>query len=195
MSRQISVTFDYRCPFARNAHEAVVAAVRDGVDIDYRFQAFSLDQVHVEEGAPPVWERPEGERGSGVRALEYGIVARDRFPDQFLAAHLALFAARHDEGLKLSDESVLRDAVASAGIDPDAVAAEVSAGWPLKTVATEHTDAVDRFDVFGVPTFCEGDEAVFIRFMERGRADDLARAVDLIGWSRLNEFKRTRIAR
>ena len=50
MSRQIAVTFDYRCPFARNAHEAVVAAVREGVDIDYRFQAFSLDQVHVEEG-------------------------------------------------------------------------------------------------------------------------------------------------
>jgi len=31
--------------------------------------------------------------------------------------------------------------------------------------------------------------------MERGRADDLLRALDLLDWTRLNEFKRTTIAR
>jgi hypothetical protein len=36
---------------------------------------------------------------------------------------------------------------------------------------------------------------VFIRFMERGRVDDLERALDLLDWNRLNEFKRTTIAR
>ena len=127
MTSSFGLTFDYRCPFARNAHEAVVAAVREGVDIDYQFQAFSLDQVHVEEGTPPVWERPEGEQGGGVRALEWGIAIRDQFPDHFLDAHLALFAARHDKGLKLKDEAVLRDATAGAGLDPDAVAAEIDA--------------------------------------------------------------------
>jgi predicted DsbA family dithiol-disulfide isomerase len=195
MSRHIAVTFDYRCPFARNAHEAVVAAVKEGVDIDYRFQAFSLDQVHVEEGTPPVWERPEGERGGGVLALEWGIAIRDQFPDHFLDAHVALFAARHDQGLQLKDEAVLREAAAGAGIDADAVAAEVASGRPLKTLAAEHTESLDRWGVFGVPTFCEGDEATFIRFMERGRTDDLARAVELLPWSRFNEFKRTRVAR
>ncbi len=59
----------------------------------------------------------------------------------------------------------------------------------------EHTEAVEQHAVFGVPTYVEGDEAVFIRFMERGRADDLLRALDLLDWSRLNEFKRTKIAR
>jgi hypothetical protein len=195
VSRQIAVTFDYRCPFARNAHEAVVAAVREGVDIDYHFQAFSLDQVHVEEGTPPVWERPEGERGGGVRALEWGIAIRDQFPDHFLDAHLALFAARHDKGLNLNDEAVLRDAAAGAGLDPDAVGSEIASGRPLKILAAEHTESVERWGVFGVPTFCEGDEAVFIRFMDRGRADDLARAIDLVEWTRLNEFKRTRVPR
>jgi predicted DsbA family dithiol-disulfide isomerase len=195
VSRQIAVTFDYRCPFARNAHEAVVAAVKEGVDIDYRFQAFSLDQVHVEEGTPPVWERPEGERGGGVLALEWGIAIRDQFPDHFPDAHVALFAARHDKGLQLKDEAVLREAAAGAGVDPDAVATEVASGRPLKTLAAEHTESLDRWGVFGVPTFCEGDEATFIRFMERGRTDDLARAVELLPWSRFNEFKRTRVAR
>ena len=195
MSRQIAVTFDYRCPFARNAHEAVVNAIREGVDIDYRCHAFSLDQVHVEEGTPPVWERAEGERGGGVLALEWGIALRDQVPEQFLAAHVALFAARHDQGLQLKDEAVLRDAAAGAGADPDAVAAEVATGRPLKTLAAEHTEAVERWGVFGVPTFCEGEDAGFIRFMERGRTDDLARAIDLVEWSRFNEFKRTRVPR
>ena len=49
--------------------------------------------------------------------------------------------------------------------------------------------------MFGVPTYCEGEDAVFIRFMERGRGDDLLRALDLLEWTRLNEFKRTKIAR
>jgi 2-hydroxychromene-2-carboxylate isomerase len=130
-----------------------------------------------------------------VLALEWGIAIRDQFPDHFLDAHVALFAARHDQGLKLKDEAVLRDAAAGVGLDPDAVAAEIAGGRPLKTLAAEHTEAVERWGVFGVPTFCEGEDAVFIRFMERGRTDDLARAIDLVEWSRLNEFKRTRVPR
>jgi hypothetical protein len=46
-----------------------------------------------------------------------------------------------------------------------------------------------------VPTLIEGDEAVFVRLMERGNVDDLAHALDLLPSTRLNEFKRTRIPR
>jgi 2-hydroxychromene-2-carboxylate isomerase len=193
--RSIAVTFDYRCPFAYNGNAAAVAAQRAGADLDVRYVAFSLDQVHVPEGEPPVWEREPGEWGSGVLALLYGIAVRDQFPDQFFDAHLSLFAARHERGEKLGDENVVRAAVEAAGLDADAVAAEVWSGRPLKSLAAEHTEMVDNFEVFGVPTFVEGDEAVFIRFMERGRVDDLERALELLQWSRLNEFKRTRIAR
>jgi predicted DsbA family dithiol-disulfide isomerase len=197
MSREIAVTFDYRCPFARNGHEAVVHAVREGAlpDVSWQYHAFSLDQVHVEEGEVPVWDREPGAWGSGVLALLYGIAVRDAFPEQFLDAHLALFAARHDKGLKLGHEDVLRDAVASAGLDPDAVAEEAWSGRPLKALIAEHSDAVDRLSVFGVPTYIEGDQAVFVRFMERGRVDDLERVVDLIRFTRLNELKRTQIPR
>jgi 2-hydroxychromene-2-carboxylate isomerase len=195
--RQIAATFDYRCPFARNGHEAIVAAVRDGAlpDVEWRYQAFSLDQVHVEEGEPPVWERTPETWGTGVLSLLYGIAVRDAFADRFLDAHLALFRARHDEGRKLGQEDVLRDVVASVGLDPDQVAEEVWSGRPLKTLAAEHTQAVDEWGVFGVPTFVEDGDAVFVRFMERGRVDDLERMLGLLDWSRLNEFKRTRVAR
>ena len=130
-----------------------------------------------------------------MRALLWGIAVRDAFPDQFLDFHIAIFRARHDEGKKIAEEAVLREVAASVGLDPDAVAEEVASGRPLKALDAEHTEAVDRYAVFGVPTIIEGDEAVFVRIMERGNVDDLAQALDLVGSTRLNEFKRTKIPR
>jgi 2-hydroxychromene-2-carboxylate isomerase len=193
--RSIAVTFDYRCPFAYNGNAATIAATRGGADLEVRYLPFSLDQVHVEEGEPPVWERQPGAWGTGVLALLYGIAVRDAFPDQFEDAHLALFAARHDKGLKLGHEDVLRDAVTSAGLDADAVASEVWSGRPLSTLEAEHTEAVTRWGVWGVPTLIEGDDAAFVRFMERGRVDDLERSLELLSWTRLNEFKRPTVPR
>jgi predicted DsbA family dithiol-disulfide isomerase len=194
MPRSVAVTFDYLCPFARNAHEAIVAALRDGADLDVRFLPFSLEQSHVEEGEAPVWETPVDQLRRGVRALAYGLAVRDEFPESFLDFHLAAFAARHDQGRKF-EADVLDEAVASVGLDVEAVRKVVDTGRPLEALAAEHTEAVDRWSVFGVPTFIAGDEAVFIRFMERGSVDDLDRALDLLHWTRLNEFKRTKIAR
>jgi protein-disulfide isomerase len=194
MPRAVAVTFDYLCPFARNAHEAVVAALRDGSDLDVRFVPFSLEQAHVEEGRPAVWETHPDQLRRGVLALAYGLAVRDEFPESFFDFHLAAFAARHDHGRKF-EADVLDEVVASVGLDVDGVRKVVDTGRPLEALAAEHTEAVDRWSVFGVPTFIEGDEAVFIRFMERGRVDDLERTLDLLDWTRLNEFKRTKIAR
>jgi predicted DsbA family dithiol-disulfide isomerase len=194
VTRSIAVTFDYRCPFAYNGNAAVVNALRAGLDVDFRFMPFSLDQVHLDETDTPVWDIAPELRGPGVRALLFGIAVRERHPEQFFDAHLALFAQRHDHGLRF-EEQVLRDAVASVGLDPDAVAEEASSSEALEILANEHTEAVARWEVFGVPTYVEGDEAVFVRFMERGRIDDLERMLDLLQWTRLNEFKRTRVPR
>ena len=193
MPRSVAVTFDYLCPFARNAHEAVIAALRDGADLDVRFVPFSLEQAHVEDGQPPIWETPDQQR-RGVRALAYGLAVRDEFPESFFDFHLAAFAARHDDARKF-EADVLDEVVASVGLDVEAVRKVVETGRPLEALAAEHTEAVERWAVFGVPTFIVGDDAVFIRFMERGRVDDLERALDLIGWTRLNEFKRTTLPR
>jgi hypothetical protein len=196
VARQFAVTWDYRCPFARNAHEALVKGLREGRDWDVRFWPFSLDQIHVEEGDTPVWERGLDEQGTGgVRALLWGIAVRDAFPDHFLDFHLAVFRARHDEGQQIGEEPVLRAVAGSVGLDPDAVADEIASGRPLKALEAEHTEAVDHWAVFGVPTIIDGDEAVFVRIMERGNVDDWAEALALVGSTRINEFKRTKIPR
>jgi protein-disulfide isomerase-like protein with CxxC motif len=190
---KFGITFDYLCPFARNANESVMNGMAEGRDWEPQYVAFSLAQAHVEEGNPAVWDEPSSK--SGVLALQWGIAARDQFPDAFPAVHRALFAARHDEGKDIKSEAVIRAAVTGAGIDADAIGKVVETGTPLQTLATEHTAAVEQWSVFGVPTFLVDDHATFVRFMSRGDVDDLQRALDLLTWTDLNEFKRTTVPR
>jgi hypothetical protein len=194
MRRDFAITFDYRCPFARHLHIGLVAGLRDGREWNARFLPFSLDQVHVPEGEPPVWERPPEGRGSGVRALEWGLAVRDAFPEQFGDFHLRTFDIRHVHGKRFTEET-LHEAAIEAGLDPDAVAKEVASGRPIDALAAEHTEALDRWSVFGVPTVIEGDEAVFVRLMRPATPDDVKDLLDFIHRTDLNEFKRTRVPR
>jgi 2-hydroxychromene-2-carboxylate isomerase len=200
MERAFSVTFDYRCPFARNAHEHVVVALGAGAPWQVTFLPFSLSQVHVPEGGVPVWDDPP--KAPELLGLEAGAVVQARYPERFLAAHLALFSARHDEGGDLREPEVVRAALATAGVDPDAVFAEIEAGWPLAEVRTAHELAVKDHEIFGVPTFVMDGRAVFVRLMNRPQGDGAAaratieRVLDLLeGVPELNEFKHTTLAR
>jgi hypothetical protein len=200
MTLSFSVTWDYRCPFARIAHEHVVTALEAGAEWDVTFRAFSLDQAHVEEGQEPVWDDPG--RYPGLLANEAGIVVRERQPDRFLAVHHALFSARHDRSLDTRRRPVIAEVLDGAGVNAAAVMAEIDDGWPLELFRKEHTTAVDELNVFGVPTFISGDQAAFVRLLERPYGDaDMAtatieRVVGLLtGWPQLNEFKHTRIDR
>jgi protein-disulfide isomerase-like protein with CxxC motif len=195
-----TVSWDYRCPFARNAHEHLAVALRAGADWDVTFAPFSLSQVHVAEGDPSVWDTPE--KAPDLLALNAGVVVRDRFSDKFLDAHEALFAARHDKSGDIREESVVREALESAGVDADAVFAEIKQSWPDDEVRKTHEWEVDTHHMFGVPTFIIGDQAVFVRLMTRPQGDaELARrtiehVVQLIvDQPDLNEFKHTRVLR
>ena len=163
MTSSFAVTWDYRCPFARNAHEHLLTGLAAGADWELSFVPFSLGQVHVEEGQPSVWEKPE--QDGGIVALQAGVVVRDEYPDLFPEVHRALFAARHDEALKLDNPQVTRDVLRAHGID-------------------------DEQAVFVrlIPRAPRGaDAAESIRTVER--------VVELLGWPELNEFKHTSIPR
>lgn len=196
---RFSITFDYLCPFAAIANELVIDALADGAEHEVTFQSFSLSQVHLGEGEPPVWERPEG--ASGVLALQWGLAVRDSFPERFTDAHVAIFDARHEHGRNLNDPAVVRDAVAGTGLDPDSVEEVVATGAPLKALMLDHTRGVEQHRVFGVPTWIVGDRAVFTRLMHRpaGAAEARAMVDRVLGliteWPTLNEFKYTRIPR
>jgi hypothetical protein len=195
-----AVTWDYRCPFARNAHDLLVEALRAGADWDVTFVPFSLGQVHVAEGEPDVWDTPE--RDSGLLALQVGVAVRDGHPERFLDVHQALFDARHEHGRQIRDEEVVREVLLAADVDADAVLGEVAGGRPLETVRKEHEAAATGHDVWGVPTFLSGERAVFVRLMAPARGDGdaarttIERVVALLqGWPELNEFKHTTLSR
>jgi hypothetical protein len=198
MSTSFAVTWDYRCPFARIGHQHVLAGVRDGADWDVHFVPFSLGQMHVEEGQPDVWDKPANE--SGLLALQVGTVVRDQFPDQFPAVHLDLFDARHVDALDLRERDVLGGILDANGVPRAAVFDEIDGGGPLDVVRKEHEAAVAESNVWGVPTFVQGDRAVFIRLMNSPTDDadghaTVDRLLDLLAWTDLNEFKATSIPR
>ena len=196
MTSTFALTYDYLCPFARIAHETVVDGLAEGQPWTVEFRPFSLSQVHIEEGSPDVWDRTAGEDGtSGVLALEWSLAVRDESPELFPAFHRAVFAARHDDAADIGDPQVLADVATGAGLDPAVISEIVASGLPRKRLAEEHTEAVVSWAVFGVPTFIVGDEAVFVRLMERGRIEDVEQVLQMLDWSQLNEFKRTRLDR
>jgi protein-disulfide isomerase-like protein with CxxC motif len=189
-----AITYDYLCPFARNASEAVVDALEAGADWAVAFRPFSLQQNHKGDEELPVWDHAlDADMGSGVRALLWSIAVRDEFPNSFLAFHTALFAARHEDALDIGDEEVLRDVANAVGLDDTDIAGIVATGMPQKRLKDEHSSLVEDFEVFGVPTFIVGGEAVFVRIMDRHNVADVTRVIDMLEWTNLNEFKRTRI--
>jgi DSBA-like thioredoxin domain len=197
--QKFAVTWDYRCPFARNGHEHILDGLEAGAPWDVTFVPFFLNQSHVPEGGIPAWEDPDQQ--ADLLSLAAGVVVRDRFPEHWLAVHRSLFTARHDEGGDLRNPEVVRAGLSRAGADADAVLAEVDSGWPAKVIRDEHESGVSGLDVFGVPTFIVGDEAVFVRLMTRPKGDaEVARStVDRIlglisEHPEINEFKHTRLS-
>jgi protein-disulfide isomerase-like protein with CxxC motif len=200
MTLSFAVSWDYRCPFARNAHEHLIEGIKAGADWDVTFVPFSLNQVHVKEGEPDVWDDPS--KADALLAMEVGIVARDKFPEQFLAVHYALFTARHEQGRDIRERDILAEILRESGVDADAVFKEIDDGWPRETFRKEHEAAATEHHVWGVPTFIKDAQSVFVRLMNRPQGDGavatktVERVVDLVGgWPELNEFKHTSIQR
>ena len=127
---------------------------------------------------------------------------RDTQPEQFLAVHHALFEHRHVAAGQLKERAELTPVLTAAGVDADAVWAEVDSGRPLATVEKEHTAFVDSHTVWGVPTFIVDDTAVFVRLLRaarrrrrRRRSTPSSGCSTQIDWPLLNEFKHTSIPR
>lgn len=199
MTRNFSLTWDYRCPYARIAHDHVVTALRGGAGWEVAFLPFSLGQTHVEEGRPDVWDDPASD--SGLTALQVGVAVRDQLPERFLDVHQALFDFRHLGAGDLRDRGALAKVLVDQDVDAEAVLAEVDSGRPLATIKSEHQRSVALHHVWGVPTFIVGEHAVFARLLTPAEGDvalatsTIDRLLDQIDWPILNEFKHTSIPR
>jgi protein-disulfide isomerase-like protein with CxxC motif len=145
-----------------------------------------------------VWDNPD--KAKDLLAVASGVVVRDQYPDRFLDAHVALFAARHDEGLDLRIPEVVAGVLDGVGVPGDKVIAEVQSGAPLEEVRRAHEQSVNEWAAFGVPTFVVDGRGVFVRIMSRPKGDAQRARSNIDGVLQLfdslpdlNEFKATKI--
>ena len=192
------LSYDYRCPFAKNLHLHAVAALRAGADFDVTFVPWTMSQGYRAEGAPDVWDDPS--RDGELLALAVSTSVRDHQPEHFLDVHEALFRARHERAIRLVNDDEIAAALSSTGVDLDAVVADVASRRPHRVIG-ESFVAFERYEAFGVPTFVVGTDATFVRYMNAPTQDTAASTalitslVTLITeQSALNEFKHTKVA-
>lgn len=195
---RFAITWDYRCPYGRIAHDHIVTGLRAGANWKVTFLPFCLGQSHVEEGQSDIWDRPSED--SGIYALQFAISVRDNQPEKFLDLHAALYNYRHDTHGDLTNTDKISEVASEHGVDVEAVRRDLATGRPLGIVKAEHSGYVNTHAVWGVPTFVMGDSAVFVRLLDRPRSDQDAittveRVIANIGWDSLNEFKHTSVPR
>lgn len=193
------LSFDYRCPFAKNLHLHVIAALRAGADFDVTFVPWTLSQGHRVEGAADVWNDPAYD--ADLLSMAVGISVRDRQPDLFIAAHEALFRARHERAIRLVNFDEIDAVLVPLGVDVTSVHDDVTSRRPHEVIAQSYAE-FSKFEAFGVPTLVVGNDASFIRYMTTPSDDAQAsvkiieRLVSLIALEpELNEFKHTRLPR
>ena len=192
------LSYDYRCPFAKNIHLHVLAALGAGADFDVEFIPWTMTQGHRAPGAPDVWDDPT--QDSALLALAASVSVRDEQPEYFRAAHESLFRARHERAIRLATPQEIAVVLGPLGVDLDKVTADVASRRPHRVLA-ENFHAMQAYDAFGVPTFVVGSDAVFVRYMNPPTDDGFASAriieslVTLIAnQPELNEFKHTRVS-
>jgi protein-disulfide isomerase-like protein with CxxC motif len=191
------LSYDYRCPFAKNLHLHVITALRAHADFDVTFVPWTMSQGFEADGAPDVWDDPN--RDQDLLALAVSTSVRDLQPQYFLDVHEALFRARHERAIRLVTMKEIDEVIAPTGVDLGHVHEDVNSRRPHKVIGESFRE-FDRYEAFGVPTFVVGNDATFVRYMTTPN-DQPGESMVLIeslinlmtNQSALNEFKHTRV--
>ena len=191
------LSFDYRCPFAKNIHLHVISALEAGAQFSVNFVPWTMSQGYKGVNAPDVWDDPAHD--SDLLSLAVSVSVRDEQPDLFLRAHEALFRARHERAIRLVTMDEIEGVLSPLGVDMERVKSDVASRRPHAVIG-ESFKTFEKVDAFGVPTFVVGGDATFVRYMKPPTGDAQASIklieslVTLIATQpELNEFKHTRL--
>ncbi len=104
------------------------------------------------------WRRPSAFPRGSLLAARVGCAAGDA--PWAPAFHRAVFRANFAEDRDIADPAVLRDALAAAGQDADALLARAASPETKQALRDRGAEAA-RLGVFGAPDFVVGDELFF----------------------------------
>jgi hypothetical protein len=191
------LSYDYRCPFAKNIHLHVLNALDAGADFEVNFVPWTLSQSSRVDGAPDVWNDPafDGDHLS----LAAGVSVRDQQPEHFRRAHEALFRARHEHAIRLVTIEEVDGVLSPLGVDMQLVRNDVASRRPHEVIGKSYEE-FSSYEAFGVPTFVVKGDATFVRYMTPP-TDDGAASIKIIEslvtlmalQPDLNEFKHTQL--
>ena len=174
---QVEVFMDYHCPYSHR-----VVCWLDDLEaglVEVRYRLFALEQVNHDPDATAwrIWEQPldyaqyrgRQDRRSLASFLATAIIEAD-VPDAGTLRRFrrALYAARFEDRLDISDPAVLEGAAVGAGLAAgwlrDALGDEARTGPARRRIADDWAAARSPYLVFGVPTVVLGNEPpVYLR--------------------------------
>lgn len=141
----------------------VKKAYGEGLEVTWRW--FSLEQVNSKEEGWKVWEQPEDYKGRSIWSLRAGAAAKRQGPEAFERYHLALLTARHaGRRVPLNEKGPLIEVAGEVGLDVARFRQDLEDRALLEEIARDHTEAVEKYGVFGTPTFIfEDGGAAFLK--------------------------------
>ncbi len=176
MQSEITVYFDYLCPFAwRGAEVAKIVADEAGVKFSWRH--FSLMQSNTKDPSYQIWnqklddEDPSG--SGGLLAFLASGAARRQGEEAADSFRIALLRHRHKDHGAFTPAAISQVAE-SQGLDMERFEADLNDPELRTQLAQEHHQATER-GVFGTPTFrfADGNTSYF-RIRELPQSDEEA---------------------
>ncbi|HSP08435.1 MAG TPA: DsbA family protein [Candidatus Dormibacteraeota bacterium] len=191
---EFDVFYDYLCPYVYRASVLLEGVVASGRELKIGWRYFSLIQVNSKNEGWTVWDAPESEPVKGRLAFKAAEAARRQ--GGFASLHVPLLRARHRDRLDIDQVEVVERVAEEAGLDMERFRKDVADPGILEPLARDHREGVERYGVFGTPTFVFRDGvAAYVRIseaVEASRAEELFERVLAVaaGEPRILELKR-----
>ena len=155
-----------------------------------------MAQVNSKEGPEwKAWEQKEDGDSHGLLAMRAGEAAQRQGSKAFEAFHLALLTARHQDRKDLSNTDVIMESAEASGLDMARFRKDLADGSIFQGLGDSHTQAVEEYGVFGVPTFVFPNGAsAFLKTYEPPEEEAVEMFENLKGvmgsWKYIGEVKR-----
>lgn len=190
---QLTVFFDFLCPFAWRASRWLdqVVVQRPSVSITWRY--FSLEQVNAPaDSGWFVWDQPDDYTGlrdgwssyRGLHAFWAAEAVRRQGEDKFNRFRTALYDARHERKVDVAARSAVAEVAATCGIDMQTFSRDVHDRSLLEVLKRDHEYAKATYDCFGVPTLCfDNKNAVYVKLSEIVTAENVLPLFDDVAFT------------
>ena len=137
-------------------HEVKDLFYRDRLEVNWK--RFSLEEINSTKGPDwKVWDQDESYLSRGMPAFRATEAARRQGNALFERMHLAILKARFEENKNIADKSVLKQLAVAAGLDIPRWEKDYADPAILQSLAGDHTDTVQKYGTFGVPTIFPGN--------------------------------------